>query len=89
MKIFTGKVIRKNSEKTATIEVVQMMAHPVYGKRVKRSRKYQVHDEMGAKEGNNVRFVACRPISKTKKWKISEIIGQPSEKKATRKKGKK
>lgn len=59
--------------KTATVEVERIVAHPVYQKRIKRVRKYQVHDELGAVVGQVVKFVACKPISKSKKWKTIEI----------------
>jgi len=75
MKIFTGKVIHTKMQKTAAVEVVRVMAHPIYGKQVKRSRKYLVHDELGVKAGDVVRFVASRPISKLKRWKIIEVAG--------------
>lgn len=86
MKIFTGKVIGTKMQKTATVEVVRMLAHPMYGKLVKKTRKYQVHDEIGTTVGDTVKFVACRPISKLKKWKILEVVGEKKEK---AKKGKK
>lgn len=70
MKIFTGKVLHTKMQKTAVVEVVRMMAHPIYGKHVKRTKKYLVHDEVGVKAGDTVKFVACRPVSKLKKWKI-------------------
>jgi small subunit ribosomal protein S17 len=80
MKIFTGKVIGTKMQKTATVEVVRTMAHPMYGKLVKKTRKYQVHDELGTKVGDIVRFVACRPISKLKKWKVLEVVQDKKEK---------
>ncbi len=70
MKIFTGKVIATKNLKTATVEVERIVTHPIYGKKMKRQRKYQVHDEIGVKVGDNVKFVETRPISKTKKWRI-------------------
>lgn len=76
MKIFTGKVIHTKMSKTATVEILRMMAHPVYGKRVKRTKRYHVHDEIGAVAGDMVHFVACKPVSKLKKWKIVEILGK-------------
>lgn len=84
MKVFTGKVISTKMAKTATVEVLRMMSHPVYGKRVKRTKKYQVHDEIGVKVGETVSFVACKPVSKLKKWKI---VVEKQEKKTTPKKG--
>lgn len=70
MKIFTGKVISTKMAKTATVSVERVIVHPKYGKRFKRDRKYQVHDEVGVKVNDIVKFVACKPYSKTKKWKI-------------------
>ena len=70
MKIFRGKVISTKMAKTATVAVTHIVVHPVYKKRQRRIRKYQVHDEVGVKEGDAVKFVASKPYSKTKKWKI-------------------
>lgn len=70
MKILTGKVIAKKMAKTATVAVAKMVVHPLYKKRFKKVKKYHVHDEVGVKKGQLVKFVACRPYSKLKKWKI-------------------
>jgi small subunit ribosomal protein S17 len=74
MKIFTGKVVATKTAKTATVAVERMTIHPLYKKRLKRIRKYQVHDEMGVKVGDNVKFSDSRPYSKTKKWRITEVV---------------
>ena len=74
MKIFTGRVVSKKMDKTATVAVERIVAHKTYKKRLKKVKKYQVHDELGSKEGQVVRFVACKPISKLKKWKVTEVI---------------
>ncbi len=76
MKVFTGKVISTKMSKTATVSVVRSFAHPVYKKRVKKTKKYHVHDTFDVKVGDVVKFVACRPISKLKKWKIIEVLGE-------------
>lgn len=76
MKIFTGKVISTKMTKTATVAVERVVTHPVYQKRQRRIKKYHVHDELGAKPQEIVRFVACRPISKLKKWKVIEIVSR-------------
>ena len=81
MKIFTGKVIAKKMEKTATVVVERVFVHPVYKKRVKRIKKYHVHDTLDTKVGQDVRFVGCKPYSKTKKWKIIEVVGVKGSKK--------
>lgn len=80
MKIFTGKVVSVKMPKTATVAVEKVVIHPVYKKRFKRIKKYHVHDETGVLEGQMVKFVASKPFSKLKKWKILEV---------TEKKGKK
>lgn len=65
--------------KTATVSVTRFISHPLYKKRIKRTEKYQVHDETGHKVGEMVTFVACAPVSKLKKWKIVEnaVHGAP------------
>ena len=75
MKIFTGKVISKRMQKTATVLVERKVSHPVYLKLMKRTRKYHVHDEVDVKVGDAVRFVATKPVSKLKKWKIIGVVG--------------
>jgi small subunit ribosomal protein S17 len=74
MKIIIGKVISTKQEKTATVLVERMVIHPLYKKRYMRAKKYQVHDEIGALVNQNVKFVASKPYSKSKKWKIIEVI---------------
>lgn len=72
MKIFAGIVISTKMPKTATVEVERFLSHPVYKKRFKRSKKYQVHTEIEVKVGDRVKFADTRPISKTKKWIVIE-----------------
>lgn len=74
MKVFIGKVISVPSDKTAKVAVERVVLHPIYKKRLKRIKKYLVHDEFGVKEGDNVKFITCKPMSKLKKWKITEVI---------------
>jgi small subunit ribosomal protein S17 len=69
MKVFQGKVVSVKMAKTITVDVERFLAHPVYKKRFKRSKKYQVHTEKEHKVGDSVKFVECLPISKTKRWK--------------------
>lgn len=89
MRVFTGRVISTKMPKTATVEVERIMQHPLYRKRIKRTKKYHVHDELGVKEGDKVRFAESRPYSKTKKWKILEVVKKEEEKKSKKKKSKK
>lgn len=69
MKIFQGKIVAMKMAKTISVEVERFLAHPVYKKRFKRSKKYQVHTEKEHKIGDVVKFIECPPISKTKRWK--------------------
>ena len=55
--------------KTISVDVERFLAHPLYKKRFKRSKTYQVHSENEHKIGDVVKFVECPPISKTKRWK--------------------
>lgn len=73
MKILQGKIISNKNSKTIVVEVERFLAHPVYKKRYKRSKKYQVHCEKEYKLGEIVKIVESKPISKTKRWKIMEV----------------
>lgn len=79
MKQQTGLVIGKKMANTAKVLVKRIKIHPLYKKQMRIKKIYHVHDEMGAKIGEMVKFQNCRPISKTKKWKITEIIGIQKE----------
>ena len=70
MKIFTGVVTGTKNTKTATVLVTRIVTHPIYGKKMKKEKKYQVHDDLGVKVGDKVKFAGTKPISKTKKWRI-------------------
>lgn len=70
MKILTGKVVSKKMAKTATVVVERMVIHPLYLKRYKRMKKYHVHDEVGVKVGDTVKFAASKPYSKLVNWRI-------------------
>ncbi|OGM19159.1 30S ribosomal protein S17 [Candidatus Woesebacteria bacterium RIFCSPHIGHO2_01_FULL_38_10] len=76
MKTFTGKVISTKMQKTATVSVERMVVHPIYKKRLKRRKIYHVHDLLGAKVDQTVKFVTSKPHSKTKKWKIVKIVSK-------------
>lgn len=72
MKILQGKIVSNKNSKTIVVEVERFLAHPVYKKRFKRSKKYQVHSEKEHKLGETIKFVETRPISKMKKWRVME-----------------
>jgi small subunit ribosomal protein S17 len=70
-KVFKGKVESAKGNKTVVVSVETVKVHPKYKKRYTQSRRYQVHDEKNqAKVNDWVKFIECRPISKTKKWRI-------------------
>jgi small subunit ribosomal protein S17 len=74
MIILSGKVISKKMEKTATVVVERVVIHPLYKKRFRRSKKYHVHDTFGVEVGQTVKFVASKPFSRSKRWKIIEVV---------------
>lgn len=72
-KVLTGKVIRDSNDKTIVVSIETNRLHPVYGKYLRSTRKYHVHDENNKyKAGDQVNFVSCRPHSKMKAWKVVE-----------------
>ena len=74
-KELVGKVISSKNNKTITVVVETYKKDPLYGKRVKYSKKYAVHDESNkAKVGDVVRIVETRPLSKTKHFYLKEIV---------------
>jgi small subunit ribosomal protein S17 len=71
----TGVVSSNKMEKTITVTVVRKLKHPKYGKFVKKSNKFHAHDESNeAQMGDLVRIVETRPLSKSKRWRLVEII---------------
>ncbi len=70
-----GRVVSDSNNKTITVLVETYKKEPIYGKRVKSSKKYAVHDESNkAKVGDVVRIVETKPISKTKRFYLKEIV---------------
>jgi small subunit ribosomal protein S17 len=74
MKVFSGKVVSTKMIRTATVEVERTVVNRLYKKRIKRVRKFHVHDEFGKKVGDAVKFVASKPYSKSVKWNIVENV---------------
>lgn len=74
-KVRVGTVVSDKMEKTIVVAVETTIRHPLYGKRVKRTSKFKVHDETNeAKMGDVVRIMETRPLSKDKNWRLLEII---------------
>lgn len=74
MQTLVGKVVKANTDKSVVILVESFVIHPKYQKRMARSKKFLVVDEIGVKEGDTVKFEETRPISKSKYWKAVEVI---------------
>ena len=74
-KVRVGVVVSDSRDKTITVEVPNLSAHPQYDKIVRKSSKLHVHDETNdAGVGDTVRIMETRPISKTKKWRVVEVV---------------
>lgn len=70
-----GKVVSNRMDKTVVVAIVRMVKHPLYKKYIKRTTRLYVHDEKNdAREGDTVRVVETRPLSKLKCWRVQEII---------------
>lgn len=72
-----GVVTSTKMEKTIVVEYVARVPHPKFKKIIKKSKKFYAHDEDGiAKEGDKVRIVETRPLSRLKRWKLVEVIAK-------------
>jgi small subunit ribosomal protein S17 len=70
-RVLTGVVVSDKTEKTVVVKVERKVKHPLYGKIIRRSKKYHAHDEGNVfKEGETVRIEECAPISKLKSWRV-------------------
>ena len=70
----TGVVTSDKMTKTVTVSLMRRFAHPVYGKQVTRTKKVKARDEHGAKAGDTVRIMETRPLAKTVRWRVVEIV---------------
>jgi small subunit ribosomal protein S17 len=70
-----GVVSSAKMNKSITVTVERKLQHPIYGKFVKKTKKFMAHDEANdCKEGDTVRIMECRPLSKNKTWRLIEVI---------------
>jgi small subunit ribosomal protein S17 len=71
-------VVSDRMDKTIVVSVERRFAHPLYGKQVKRHKKYYAHDEENqARAGDVVRIVETRPLSAKKRWRLDEVVRRP------------
>lgn len=70
-----GRVVSDKADKTVTVMLERQVKHPLYGKYIKRSTKVHAHDEDNrCGQGDLVKIAECRPFSKTKSWRVVEIM---------------
>jgi small subunit ribosomal protein S17 len=74
-RVLTGTVVSDKTDKTVVVKVERRVKHALYGKIIKRSKKYHAHDEANEyREGETVRIEETKPISKLKTWKVIERV---------------
>jgi small subunit ribosomal protein S17 len=74
-----GTVVSSAMDKTVVVKVERVVKHELYHRFVKRSRKFMAHDEENAcKVGDRVQIVECRPLSRHKRWRVSQVIERAS-----------
>lgn len=72
-----GVVASTSMDKTITVKVERRLAHPIYGKSMKRSKKFMAHDETNdCNVGDTVKIMETRPLSKRKRWRVVEVLGR-------------
>lgn len=75
-----GRVTSDKMDKTVTVSIVEFVRHPIYGKAVKRTVKFKAHDENNeCKLGDKVRIMETRPLSKSKRWRVVNVIEKAAE----------
>jgi small subunit ribosomal protein S17 len=74
-KVRQGTVVSDRMDKTVVVAVERRTAHPLYGKMITRTTKYHAHDEENdVRAGDKVRIVETRPLSRTKRWRVLEVL---------------
>lgn len=74
-KAIVGEVVKKSGDKTIKVITKTLKRHPKYEKVIRRTASFMVHDEAGsAVVGDKVAIISCRPMSKTKKWRLSKVL---------------
>lgn len=74
-----GTVVKAKMAKTVVVAVERLVRHGLYRKTIKRTSTFMAHDDKGAKQGDVVRIVETRPLSKMKRWRVEEIIGRSAK----------
>jgi len=80
LKTVEGRVVSNKMDKTVTVLVGRLVKHALYGKYIRRSSKLHAHDEDNScNEGDIVRVTECRPMSKTKNWRVVEVVARTAK----------
>jgi small subunit ribosomal protein S17 len=80
LKTVEGRVVSNKMDKTVTVLVERLVKHALYGKYIRRSSKLHAHDENNScNEGDVVRVTECRPMSKTKNWRVVEVVARTAK----------
>ena len=75
-----GQVVSTKMAKTIVVEVGRRVPHPLYKRIVAKRKKFYAHDEEGsAKKGDIVRIIECRPLSRLKRWRLSEVVRRAAQ----------
>jgi len=69
-----GVVSSNKMQKTVSVEITRTFRHPVYKKVIHKTHRVKAHDELGCNEGDRVKIVESRPLSRTKRWVVEEIL---------------
>lgn len=69
-----GKVVSAKTDKTAIVEVERLVVHPIYKKRVKKTKRFAAHDTLAVKVGDFVEIAETKPYSKTKRFEVKKVI---------------
>ena len=74
-KTLVGVVVSDKMEKTVVVAVERLVTHPLYGRRMRRTKRYKAHDEENvAREGDRVQLAETRPLSRDKRWRVAAIL---------------
>jgi small subunit ribosomal protein S17 len=70
-----GTVVSARMTKTVVVQVDRLVEHPLYGKRIRRRKRYMAHDERGeCRLGDRVLIIESRPLSRNKRWRVSKVL---------------
>jgi small subunit ribosomal protein S17 len=74
-----GVVVSAKTSKTVVVAVQRLVRHDLYRKTIRRTSRFMAHDELGARTGDRVRIIESRPLSRQKRWRVTEIVERAAE----------